>query len=257
MQRTITCPSGLSGVVSHLRTEDARCLSDAKAMRTGKASGDILQACWRETHDIGPYTASGGGLDWGHVLACDRVYSILMIRCATHGDTEELDMQCASCRNKFVWELPLQDLPVYPLPDESREKIRARDNRFETATSDGTKVHFRLQTGHDQVKAAKMLREVGDDLMAAALHSRVVEVEGVESRGLKAWIDDLSLGEAQVLVDAFEGADGGVETSFDVYCPKCGYEWEVDLPLDLQRMFAPRRRVRRQRQGRRVVSADR
>ena len=48
-------------------------------------------------------------------------------------------------------------------------------------------------------------------------------------------------------IDAFDEVDGGVETLFDVYCPKCGHEWEVDLPLDLQRMFSPKRRARRRK----------
>lgn len=256
-QRTITCPSGLSGIVSYLRTEDASCLADPKAMRTGKATDQILRACWRSTDDHGPYTLPPDGtIDWGHVLACDRVYATLMIRCATHGDSEELDMKCANCRHKFVWDLPLTQLPVYPLPPASVEKIRARDNRFDAKTADGSAVVFKLMTGHDQHTSAKMLREVGNDIMAAALHARIMEVDGVEPSALKEWINDLSLGDAQVLIDAFEEADGGIETSFDVYCPKCDYEWEVDLPLDLQRMFSPRRRVRRRRQGRRVIRRD-
>ena len=253
MQRTITCPSGLTGIIGHLRTEDAKCLADPKAMRTGRASGQILNATWKETHDPGPYELNEGALDWGHVLACDRTYAILMARCATHGNTEELDMKCASCRKKFVWELPLDDLAVYALPEESIAKIRARDNRFDATLLSGETVTFKLQTGHDQIKAKKVLEEVGNDIMAAALHSRILDVSGVERKGLKAWINDFSLGHAQSLIDAFEEVDGGVDPSFDVYCPKCGEEWEVELPLDLQRMFAPRRRVRRQRQGRAVV----
>jgi len=215
-------------------------------MRSGQAAHAILQACWKETLDPGPYKFSGAP-DWSKVLACDLIYATLMVRAATHGNVEELDLQCPACRKKFVWDLPIDQLPVYPLPPESVAKIAAGDNLFTATLSNGAVAQFRLLDGAAQLKAVESVQECGNEIMLAALTTRVISIEGVDQTKLGDYIAHLSMHEAQLFIDAFDEVDGGVETLFDVYCPKCGHEWEVDLPLDLQRMFSPKRRARRRK----------
>jgi hypothetical protein len=247
MERIAECPSGLSGRVTHLAAGRAGILGDARAMRSGKAAEAILRACWVETLELGPYAFERTAIDWGRVLAADRVFALLMIRVATYGETEELDVRCPQCGSKFVWDLPLLELPVRPIPEESRAAIAAGRNRFEARLSDGRRVFFKLMDGRDQLRALETIQTQGEDLVVAAMKSRVLEVEGLEKKETERFIADLSMGEVELLLEAMDAFDGGVETAFDVYCPTCGAEWEIDLPLDLQRMFVPKKPSERRR----------
>lgn len=261
MERLIECPSGFAGRVSHLAAGKAGVLGDARTMRSGKAADAILKSCWLETEELGPYRFERTAVDWSRVLTCDRIFTLLMIRVATYGETEELDVRCPQCGHKFVWDLPLLELPVRPLPDETRTAIASGANRFEATLADGRKVWFKLMDGRDQIKAAKMIQEHGDDLVVASMKARVLEVDKVGKAGspeLEDFLASLSMGDVQDLIDDMDDVDGGVETAFDVFCPACAAEWEIDLPLDLQRMFVPqkptarRRKRRKGRKGRRT-----
>lgn len=253
MERIVECPSGFAGRVSHLAAGKAGVLGDARMIRSGKAGDVILKSCWLETTELGPYRFERTAVDWSRVLTCDRVFSLLMIRIATYGETEELDMRCVQCGHKFVWDLPLLELPVRPLPEATREAISAGRNRFETSLSDGTAVFFKIMDGKDQLRAAQLIQDQGDDLVVAAMKARVVEVEGVGKSGdprLEDFLSSLSMGAVQDLIDEMDDVDGGVDTAFDVFCPSCQAEWEVDLPLDLQRMFVPQKPTARRRRRR-------
>jgi hypothetical protein len=101
--------------------------------------------------------------------------------------------------------------------------------------------------GRDQLRAIQFIRNRNDDLVVAALKSRVVDVDGVERSKLGEYLSDLSMGDVQTIIDAMDEHDGGVETEFDVYCPSCSNEWEVEIPLDLGRMFSPQKPSARRR----------
>jgi len=254
MERIIECPSGFVGRARHFKAESAGILADARAIRSGRAADSILRACWLETIELGPYAFPRDRVDWQQVLACDRIFAPLMLRVATYGEMEELDVRCPSCGHKFVWDLPLLELPVRRLPDESVAKVAAGDNRFETELA-GRKVRFKLMTGRDQIRAIEVLKGT-DDVVVASMMTRVLDVDGVPKEELTAHLNDLSMGDVQDLIDDMDDVDGGVETAFDVYCPSCGGEWEIDLPLDLQRMFVPQKpNERRRRRRRRKMSA--
>jgi len=251
MERICECPSGMTGRVTHLRAEDAGILADQRAVRSGRAADRILQKCWIETTNPGPYHFSAAGPNWSEVLVCDRVWALLTIRIATYGETEELELRCPDCGHRFVWDLPLLDLPYRALPEDSRAAVAAGKNRFECVLPGGTVVGFKLANGADQVKAVKEVRVGEGDLVVSLLRQRVLDVSGVDPKQLGEWFSDLSMGDVQTLVDAMDAHDGGLDTAFDVYCPNCTVEWEVDLPLDLARMFAPKRATPRRREHRR------
>ena len=58
---------------------------------------------------------------------------------------------------------------------------------------------------------------------------RVLEVEGVEARDKERFIEDLSLRNADFLVDAFDRVDCGVDTGIEIACPACFTTQEVEL----------------------------
>jgi len=248
MSDIIECPSGLSGRIKYLAAEAAGVLGNARELRTGHAADRILNSCWVETTNAGPYILdSQGKLNWDRVLSCDKTYLLVMIRVETFGESYELDLRCPGCTNKFVWDVPLSQLPMRLLPAASRNAIAMGTNKFETALRDGRKVWFRLMDGLDQLRALKVIRENSTDLVTASLQTRVLEVENVKARDLPKFLAELSMGDVESLISSFDEIDGGIETSIEVFCQGCQYEWEIELPLDLQAMFAPSK-LRRKRQ---------
>lgn len=225
--------------------EISELMEDAtKASKMASLFDKLLDTCWIETTNAGVYPEFDG--DWSRILIGDRLFTLLEIRKATYGAKYEFDIQCqmTQCRHKIQWEMSLDKLPVQPLSDESKDIFKA-GNRFEAAIpSNGKKIWFRLITGADETNAAKPTTVDDDDSggpLVEALLARVVEIEGVPVGGRRAFIEDLEMGDFNELIDVFDEADCGVETTFDVQCDECGRIQEVELPFDRD-FLLPRKR---------------
>ena len=75
---------------------------------------------------------------------------------------------------------------------------------------------FKLLVGADEAKLARLRKTAGDRMLSVALGHRIVDVEGVDARDRRAFIEDLSMRDAQHLLKVFQAADCGVETAFEV-----------------------------------------
>jgi len=249
MYTIITCPSGLSGKIRGMKVREERILTDRKLARSGGQVDELLSACWEETLDPGPYDFGDKDIDWSRVLQGDRFYALLQIRALTYGPDYAFGVTCQndSCRTRIEWELDLNDLPVRQLSDESRAAF-VDGNRFETVLPDaGKRVWFRLLTGADERKLPKLRRNAGDRLLSAMLAFRVVEVEGVEQRDKRRFLEDLSMRDADFLVDEFDRVDCGVDTAIEVECPECFSVQEVELPFERTFFMPGRERTARRR----------
>lgn len=223
--------------------EISELMGDAtKASKMASLFDKLLKTCWLETTNSGVYKEFDG--DWSMALVGDRLFVLLEIRKATYGSKYEFDIQCqmVQCRNKIQWEMSLDDLPVQPLSDESKDIFKA-GNRFEAAIpSDGKKIWFKLMTGVDETRIAKSATNNGDaGPLVEALLARVTEIEGVSAGDRRAFIEDMEMADFNDLIDVFDEADGGVETTFDVQCNECGRIQEVELPFDRD-FLLPRKR---------------
>ena len=246
MPNVITCPSGLSGEIRGLKGKEGKLLADRASAKSGVTFDRILAGCWLATLDPGLYALEEGQpLDWSKVLVADRFYALLQVRSLTFGDEYAFQVQCqsAGCRERFEWELDLKNLPVRVLSDETKAAFRD-GNRFETRLPrDGRKVWFRLMTGADEVRAASALRAGRDGMLLTALAMRIVEIEGVKSEDKRRFLEDMEMADAAALLDSFDEADGGVETSIEVECPACGGVQDVQLPFE-RGFFLPTTRTR-------------
>ena len=192
-------------------------------------------ACWEETLDAGPYAlGEGGKLDLSKVLQGDRFFALLMVRVLTYGPEYAFGAGCQNdaCRARIEWEVDLTKLPVRALSEESRAAF-VRGNRFETTLPDaGKRVTFRLLTGDDERKLPALQRSAPDRLLSAVLAYRVLDIDGVEPKGKRQFLEDLTLRDADFLVDEFDRVDCGVDTTIEIECPECFLPQEVDLPFD-------------------------
>lgn len=249
MIETITCPSGLTGQIRGMKVREERILTDRKLARSGNQVEELLKNCWEETADAGPYDFGEKNIDWTKVLQGDRFFALLQIRALTYGPDYAFSVPChnQACRARVDWELNLSELPVRKLSDESRE-VFINGNRFETTLPDmGNRVWFKLLTGEDERKLPMLKKNAGDRLLSAMLAYRIVEIEGVENRDKRQFLEDLSLRDADVLVDEFDRVDCGVDTTIEVECPECFAVQEVELPFEKTFFMPGKARTSRRR----------
>lgn len=249
MSESITCPTGLTGRIRGMKVREERILSDRKLAKAGGQVDELLASCWEETLDAGPYDFGDKAIDWGKVLQGDRFFALLQIRALTYGSAYAFAVTCQheGCRARIEWELDLASLPCRPLSDESRAAY-LDGNRFETTLPDaGKRVWFRLLTGADERKLPQLRRGAGDKLLSAMLAFRVVEVEGVDPRERRRFIEELSMRDADFLVDEFDRVDCGVDTTIEIECQECFATQEVDLPFDRTFFMPGKERAARRR----------
>jgi hypothetical protein len=240
MPHLITCPSGLVGSIRGLKVREERILADRKLQKSGGIVDELLRACWENTADAGLYDFGDKPIDWDKVLQGDRFYALLEIRALTYGPEYAFGVTCReeACRARIDWELDVHALPVRPLSDESRAAFLA-GNRFETRLPDaGARVWFRLLTGADERKLPAIRKAAGERMLSAMLAFRCVEVEGVDVRDRRRFLEELSLRDADFLVDEFDRVDCGVDTTIEIECPECFARQDVQLPFD-QTFFMP------------------
>ncbi|WP_434345732.1 hypothetical protein ACN6A1_27775 [Myxococcus virescens] len=234
MADIVSCPSGLTGRIRGMRVREERVLADRKLAKNGGQVDELLSACWEELLEPGPYTFTDGKVDWGQVLQGDRFYALLQVRVFTYGPEYAFAVPCqaAACRARIDWELDLTQLPVRTLADESRAAFMA-GNRFETTLPDaGTRVRFKLLTGEDERRLPQLQRAAPEKLLSSVLAYRVQDVDGVDARDKRRFLEDLSLRDADFLVDEFDRVDCGVDTTLEVECSECFMRQEVELPFD-------------------------
>ena len=201
MADVITCPSGLQGRVRGMKVREERVLADRKLAKSGGQVDELLAACWEETLDPGPYAFG---------VSCRN----------------------DNCRARIDWEIDLTKLPVRKLSEESRAAF-VGGNRFETTLPDaGKKVAFKLLTGDDERKLPALQRSAPDKLLSAVLAYRVLEIDGVDAKAKRQFLEDLTMRDADFLVDEFDRVDCGVDTTIEIECPECFQTQEVELPFD-------------------------
>lgn len=233
MTDIVVCPSGLTGIVRGLKVREERILADRKLAKANAQLDELLQACWVETHEPGPYEIGAGAPDWDKVLQGDRFYALLAIRIATYGPEYAFAVTCAEdrCRARFEWEVDLRQLPTRTLSDASRARFTA-GNRFETLLpAAGRRVAFKLMTGADERKLPMLRRNADGQAMSAVLAYRCIDIDGVGQHEKRRFIDDLSMSDADALVEAMNDVDCGVQTTLDVECPECLATQEIELPF--------------------------
>jgi hypothetical protein len=231
-----------------MKVREERVLADRQLAKSGAQVDELLRACWEETLDPGPYSISGE-VDWGKVLQGDRFFALLHVRAATYGPEYAFAVSCENprCRARIDWEIDLAELPVRPLADESRASFVSA-NRFETVLPDsGDRLTFRLLTGADERKLPQLQKSAGDRFLSPALAFRIVTVNGEVLSDRMRFVEDLSLRDADFLVDEFDRVDCGVDTTIEIECPHCLAVQEVELPFDKGFFLPGKERTARRR----------
>ena len=251
----ITCPSGLSGRIRGMKVKEEQILTDRKLQKSGEASDRLLAACFLELVDPGIYDFDSA-VAWERVLQSDRLYVLFQIRLATHGPEYVFSVNCqnGACREKIEWELDLGALEVTPMSGEAKEAF-ARGNRFlAELPASGARVWYRLPIGLDERRMHKLRRASKERALSTMLAHQISEIEGHQGN-VRAFVEDLSMGDADFLMGEMTRVDFGIETDIEIECPECLCGQEVDLPLD-ETFFLPSRNKQKKRSRRPNTSSD-
>lgn len=243
----IECPSGLAGEIRGMKGKEAQALADPAMARGGRNIDVMLQNCFLRIEDPGIYPWEQGSKPaWDDVLLGDRFAALIDIRVASWGPDYDFSVQCEACKERYEWELDLRDLPRRELPEATKAKLRARDNKFTAEGPGGEEVTFRLLYGRDEKAIDKLRRTNGGRWgIIDALAARILVVSGVKENpvAIRKWLDELDVIPMRDLLSALEEPDCGVETNIQTICTFANCRWEQDITLPFDKgFFYPRRK---------------
>lgn len=160
----------------------------------------------------------------------DRMYLLFAIRRTTLGDEMPVREACPECKVKSLFMLDLSDMTVKQMPDPMKRI-------YDVSLPSGTTARFRVSTGKEEHKMAKVMKKERTDSLSQALMMRL-EMLNDEPPTLAA-VKSLSLRDRLALRDKFQEVEGGIDTAMDFECPACGHEWSEDLDIGNRNFFFP------------------
>lgn len=247
-QKTFTLPSGVK-----IEMRNAGIAEENLMAGLAKGSGsierglmDVLDRCTLGVADVGPYDflTVGGKANWRQMIRGDMFTALVQLRTITYRDGHmlEFEQRCPAvgCRHRFAAEVNLlDDLIWQDMPQDSIDKLK-RGELFE-AEIDGRLVKYTLAFGRTEENYMLLAEQNPGRDMACGLRSRIAEVDGLEPHQILDWLDGnngksdkfpgLGSQEAEDLRDAFDVVEGGIDTSVEVYCPRCSEVFDVNVPF--------------------------
>ena len=236
MARQITCPSGLTGVVRHLKGAEANLFVDDDTISKGFLLDRILMACWEETVEPG---CTGFKGNWKHALTGDRYYAALQIRIETYGSEYKFPVFFDRLRKEVIIDLDLETIPKMALSADAQQMISSKDPFPTKLPKCGKTVKFNLQTGKHEHELLRLTRDQPERAATLAAALRIVEIEGVDFNDRIKFVDDLHMSDELHLLDAIEDVECGIETA--MVAERRGVEQEFELPLATREFWAPRK----------------
>lgn len=231
----VVCPSGLIGEVRALKVAEILAMQDPKSLRQGKVFNQLVASCWQTTIDPGPYHFDASQPPpWSHMLHCDKMVALRDIRALTGGSDYEFEMKCSHCEHRYVWVQPLHELKSKPLPQDTIERVRQRQNFFVDISGD--RVEFRQLINADDEQLVRLTRD-GASPTTAGFICRIVQVTAQngavfsDAQEIGTWLSELDPISFDELETALDDTDGGLELRTEVECPSCAQTETVIVPL--------------------------
>jgi len=234
-----------------MRVKDEELFTNQKLVRTGRVISEVLQACWVETLDKGPY-----GQDppiWSQVACADRTYALIQVRIASYGHDYEFRVNCNNslCKHNFAWGIDLREIETLPISEIGKQHL-STGQPFEIKLPDDSVVKCRVLRGEDEEAITALGDEDEGRILTTSMTRRIVELQGETIfDDIMNKVSELPARFGDVIMDETDEVEGGVDTTFDVQCPKCKGVQSVMLPFEAA-FFSSRKRFagsRRKRTG--------
>lgn len=185
------------------------------------------------------------------LLVGDRVFLLIAIRRTSLGDDYPYKDICPACEKESLMTINLSELEIAPMPEPtkrvfdarlpSREALRQWSTQGQLTGPEkleplGRTLRFRPVNGRDEERFGRVQDK--DDALSKAMMARIELLDGKPPS--LADLKGLTLAERHYIRDEiFDKADGGVETSLEVVCPKCDHEYSRDLEIGQTGFFFP------------------
>jgi len=161
----------------------------------------------------------------------DRVFTLFAIRRVTLGDEFPVREICPRCGVKGLFMINLaEDMEIRPMADPMKRV-------YDVGLPSGKTVRFRVSSGHDEERTAKIRRSGKDaDAISQALLMRIELLEG-EQPTLEV-VKSLGMRDRRYLNQQYQKVEGGVDTKLELQCAACDHEWEKDLDVAASGFFS-------------------
>lgn len=163
----------------------------------------------------------------GEFLIGDRLFLLYAIRRVSLGDEYPFKESCPKCKESTLYPFDLAQLEVVQMPNPIQR-------RFEEELPSGHKVVWHPMRGLDQQKRRRHRKM---DILTLNLWVRLDEINGV--RPTTDMLKALSSRDRDFLRGRFFQVEGGVETTVEVVCPLCDYEFEREVEIGRSGFFFP------------------
>lgn len=239
----VSCPSGLRLRMRGMKVKDEQLFANRKLAQSGRLISELLRVCFEEVLDMGPYSFDGPPI-WDQLLASDRTYALIQVRIASYGSDYEFRVTCDACRHVYGWGVDLDDLDVIPVSEQGIEHVRS-GQPIPVELCDGSTVMCRLSTGEDEAYLAGLGAKDEHKILTYSLARRITTLNGKDRfKSIVGELEELPAKVGDDLWNKTDDLEGGVETSFDVECPRCGSDQQVSLPFEAG-FFSTKRRFAR------------
>lgn len=243
MKHQITAPSGLAVTVREFNVEDEDLLGDKRLARDGLAMTSLLDAITISLDSPGPYRFNGDRPAWREVLQGDTLAVILANRIQTWPDEPYDHKQpCPNCKEPTTTTVDLEKIPVRALPESSVAHVSTGVPLQVALPRSGALVSYRLLRGKDEKDLEKIQKQnEGTRRMSSYLRFRVSAIEvdkkPVDQAALPDFIRKLPAADSSFLRAAFDAADCGIDTEWDLACDRCSHAWREEVRLGAGFLF--------------------
>lgn len=162
------------------------------------------------------------------LLSGDRVYLLICARRISLGDIYPVEEKCPQCGALNYFELDLKELESVSMPDPMTRI-------FPLELPSGRKATVKLLTGVDEERGAQLVKAADMATLAIALRLEALDGTTPTLEEIKA----LPLKDRNAIRDAFDEREGGVDTSLELACPRCGHEYATDADITQRGFFSP------------------
>lgn len=229
----VTCPSGLTGKIQQMDVDAIDALLDPMLNRSGQNVVKVVQICWIETTDPGPYgLGPNGKILWGNVAQPDLMKVLVEIRRITLGDEYIFRLKCPlkTCHHQIEWGIEISTLTENPMTAEAIASIQSGDQMPFTLPQTGVKVWHHVLTTADAIDVGTPFQSTDQKgWTRKALAKRINVIEGVHTQDKSRWIRGMPYPDQLDFIDEVDRLEGGLDLVFDIECPKCDQEIKVSL----------------------------
>lgn len=225
--------------IIHLRPmtgEEEQILATPRFVKKGQAINMIFDRCMQERYNTENF------------LTADRTYLLIYLRIISYSHEYDVEVPCPNCGIKFGHTVNLSnDIMVDYCDDDFNPASLSGE-----LPNSGYQFRYRLSRGSDEKKIQdyreRKTKEGGqaDDTLIYRMALLTEEIEGLQdTKQIMQLIRHLPTQDLNHIRNLINEPPFGIQTGLPMVCNNCGYEFDMDIPLE-SNFFSPKSRKKTQ-----------